>query len=159
MFLVSEHGMGAPEANMLVGLSRSTTLITAFLGGWLADRFGSLRTISAVLLLTGTFTCLLGISPITILPVWIWLQPLLAVCFFAPAFSVLAQTGSARSRNIVISLAIPTAFVIGGGVVPALVTRLADSGHFSLGLILTGLFIAGGSLLIFLMRMPEQSQP
>ena len=33
MFLVSEHGMSEQSANMLVGLSRSTTLITAFLGG------------------------------------------------------------------------------------------------------------------------------
>ena len=148
MFLVSEHGMDEGAANMLVGLSRSTTLITAFLGGWLADRFGALKTITVVLLFTGLFTGLLGLGSTRLLPVWIWLQPLLAVCFFAPAFAVLSQIGAPEARNIVISLAIPIAFVVGGGLIPAGISCLADSGCFSLGLVLTGGFIAGGSLLI-----------
>jgi NNP family nitrate/nitrite transporter-like MFS transporter len=148
MFLVSEHGMDEASANMLVGLSRSTTLVTAFFGGWLADRFGALRTIAVVLLLTGVFTLLLGLGPARLLPVLVWLQPLSAVCFFAPAFSVLSQVGSADARNIVISLAIPIAFVLGGGLIPAMITRLADIGCFTLGLVLTGGFIASGSLLI-----------
>jgi NNP family nitrate/nitrite transporter-like MFS transporter len=151
-FLVSVHGMEEQAANMLVGLSRSTTLLTAFFGGWLADRFGARKTMTMVMLLTGLLTALLGISPLSILPVWIWLQPLAAVCFFAPAFSILSRIGSPRARNIVISLAIPIAYVIGSGMIPALVTRLADHGFFSLGLVLSGLFIAGGSLLLQLLQ-------
>ena len=156
MFLVSEHGMTEQSANMLVGISRSTTLITAFFGGWLSDRFGSLRTMAVVLLLTGLFTALLGFGPGQLLQAWVWLQPLLAVCFFAPAFSALSQIGSPDARNIVISVAIPISFVLGGGVVPAGITRLADSGHFGLGLILAGLFIGSGSLLIRLLPKKEQ---
>ena len=156
MFLVSEHGMAEQSANMLVGISRSTTLITAFFGGWLSDRFGSLKTMTVVLLLTGLFTALLGFGPGQLLQAWVWLQPLLAVCFFAPAFSALSQIGSPDARNIVISVAIPISFVLGGGVVPAGITRLADSGHFGLGLILAGLFIGSGSLLIRLLPKKEQ---
>ena len=154
-YLISEHCMPEQSANMLVGFSRSTTLVTAFLGGWLADRFGTLKTMAVVLLLTGLITILLGTGPDQLLPVWVWLQPLIAVCFFAPAFSVLSQIGSSRARNIVISLAIPMAFVFGGGVVPAGVTRLADSGHFSLGLILTGFFISTGCLLVKLLHIRQ----
>ncbi len=157
MFLVSEHGMDEQSANMLVGVSRSTTLVTAFFGGWLGDRFGSQKTMAVVLLLTGLFTALLGIGPGQLLPIWIWLQPLLAVCFFAPAFSVLSQIGSPGARNIVISVAIPIAFVLGGGVVPAGITRLADSGHFGLGLMLTGGFIGGGSLLIKMLPVQQKN--
>ena len=159
MFLGSEQGMDEQAANMLVGLSRSTTLITAFLGGWLADRFGARRTIAVVLLLSGSFTALLGIGPVSLLPTWIWLQPLLAVCFFAPAFTILSQIGSANSRNIVISLAIPISFVVGGGVVPAAITRLADNGQFSLGLILTGVFIASGSLVVSILQLKVRHTP
>ena len=155
-FLVSVHGMEEQAANMLVGLSRSTTLLTAFFGGWLADRFGARKTMTMVMLLTGLLTALLGLSPIAILPVWIWLQPLAAVCFFAPAFSILSRIGSPRARNIVISLAIPIAYVIGSGAVPAMVTRLADHGFFSLGLILSGIFIGSGSLLLQLPRFKQE---
>jgi NNP family nitrate/nitrite transporter-like MFS transporter len=157
MFLVSVHGMDEQGANMLVGLSRSTTLITAFLGGWLADRFGALGTIASVLLLTGLFTVLLAISPNGLLPAWIWLQPLVAVCFFAPAFSILSRIGSERGRSLVVSLAIPLSFVIGGGIVPAGIARMADSGHFSLGLVGAGIFIGSGSVLITLFGRRQQS--
>lgn len=157
MFLVSEHGMDEQSANILVGVSRSTTLVTAFFGGWLSDRFGSLKTMAVVLLLTGLFTALLGLGPEQLLPVWIWLQPLLAVCFFAPAFSTLSQIGSPGARNIVISVAIPIAFVLGGGVVPAGITRLADSGHFDLGLMLAGGFIGGGGLLIKMLPVRQKA--
>lgn len=146
-FLISEHAMDEAAANTLVGLSRSTTLLTAFFGGWLSDKFGSHRTISVILLVTGVFTVLLGISAEPLLAVWIWLQPLTAVCFFAPAFSALSQIGSPGARNMVVSLALPIAFVFGAGVVPVAITTLADGGHFSLGLILSGVFIGSGSLL------------
>ena len=109
------------------------------------------------LLLTGLFTALLGFGPEQLLPVWVWLQPLLAVCFFAPAFSTLSQIGSPEARNIVISVAIPIAFVLGGGIVPAGITRLADSGYFGLGLILTGGFIGGGSLLIKMLPVRQNN--
>ena len=155
MFLVSEQGMSKEAANTLVGLSRSTTLLTAFLGGWLADRFGFKKTMAVVLLLSGLLTILIGISPARLIPAWIWLQPFIAVCFFAPGFALLSQTGPTGSRNIVISLTIPSAFVLGGGIVPAAIARLADIGYFSLGLTLTGLFIASGCLLICLLPLEE----
>jgi NNP family nitrate/nitrite transporter-like MFS transporter len=151
MFLVSEQGMDKEAANTLVGISRITTLVTAFLGGWLADRFGFKKTMAVVLLLSGLLTVCIGLGPARLLPIWIWLQPLIAVCFFAPGFALLSQTGPTGSRNIVISLTIPSAFVLGGGMVPAAIARLADSGYFSLGLTLTGLFIASGCLLVILL--------
>jgi NNP family nitrate/nitrite transporter-like MFS transporter len=160
MFLVSEHGMDKQAANTLVGLSRVLTLITAFLGGWLADRFGFRKTITAVLLTAGVLTMMIGLGSSKLLFIWVWLQPLVAVCFFAPAFALLSQTGPHASRNIVISLTMPIAFVIGGGVVPAGITRLADNGYFAMGLTVTGLFITSGCLLVFLLpdniEQPEQ---
>lgn len=157
MFLVTVHGMEEQAANMLVGLSRSTTLVTAFLGGWLADRFGSHKTMAMVLLLTGLFTILLGCSSGNLLMIWIWLQPLVAVCFFAPAFSVISQIGSSKARTIAVSLAIPAAFVLGGGIIPALITRLADMDQFSLGMVLNGVFIATGGLLFRVMTTTSPS--
>ncbi len=157
-FLVSVHHLSEQDAGLLVGLSRTLTLVSALLGGWLADRFGSRRTMATVLLLTGASTLLLGLAPTSSVRAWVWLQPLLAVCFFPAAFALLARIGPALIRNVVVSLTVPLAFVIGGGGVPALVTRLADAdqGGFGQGLVLTGLFIGSGTLLVHLVR--EQPQ-
>ncbi len=157
LFLVNKHAMAAADANMLIGFSRSTTLVTAFLGGWMADRFGALKTITVVMLLTGSITALLGIVSGPMLSVIIWFQPMIAVCFFAPAFFLLSQVGSENGKKIVISLAIPMAFVFGGGVIPAAITKMADLGYFSLALFLAGIFITSGTLLIRLMP-PQQQQ-
>ncbi len=158
-FLVSVHHLSEQDANLLVGLSRTSTLVSALLGGWLADRFGSRRTMASVLLLTGTATLLLGLAPTGSVRVWVWLQPLLAVCFFPAAFSLLARIGPATIRNVVVSLTVPPAFVIGGGMIPALVTHLADQGAFGKGLVLSGLFIGSGALLVHLVReYPPESR-
>ncbi len=154
-YLVAAHQMSPQEAGILVGMSRTLTLVSALLGGWLADRFGSRRTMAAVLLLTGTATLLLGLAPTGRVYLWVWLQPLLSVCFFPAAFSLLASIGPPLIRNVVVSLTVPLAFVVGGGVVPALVTRMADQGDFGRGLILTGLYIASGALLVHLIRTRE----
>ncbi|HFQ90196.1 MAG TPA: MFS transporter [Desulfobulbus sp.] len=151
-FLVSVHHLSEQDAGVLVGLSRTSTLLSALLGGWLADRFGSRRTMAMVLLLTGIATLLLGLAPTSSVRIWVWLQPLLAVCFFPAAFSLLAGIGPPMIRNVVVSLTVPLAFVIGGGMVPALVTRMADRGAFGQGLVLTGLFISSGALLVHMVR-------
>ncbi len=159
-FLVSEHGMTKYQASMLVGMSRITTLVTALLGGILADRFGNRRTMASVLLLTGTTTACLGLSATALVSLWVWLQPVLAVCFFPPAFAMLSRIGSAETRNVVISLAIPLSFVLGGGLIPAAIGRLADYGHFHLALTLTGVFIASGSVIVrFLAAEKNQQVP
>ncbi len=151
-FLVAVHHLTEQDAGILVGLSRTSTLVAALLGGWLADRFGCRRTMATVLLLTGVSTLVLGLAATETVRLWVWLQPLLAVCFFPAAFALLAKIGPALIRNVVVSLTVPPAFVIGGGVVPALITRLADQGNFGLGLVLTGFFICCGLLLVHLVR-------
>ncbi len=148
-YLVAAHHFTATSANTLVGLSRSTTLITALLGGWLADRYGNRQTMALVLLITGLATALLGVGPARLIRVWVWLQPLVAVCFFPAGFALLARIGEPRQRNLVISLVIPLAFVIGGGLVPAIITRLADFGLFGPGLALAGCFIGWGAPLLW----------
>lgn len=150
-FLVSEHGYSEQTANLLVGTSRLPTLATALAGGFLADRFGNRQTISLVLLCTGGATILLGQAQ-ELLKLYIWLQPVIAVCFFPAAFALLSRIGPVETRSVTISFTVPLAFVLGGGVTPAFITRMADNGKFATAIILTGGFIACGSLLVHLIK-------
>lgn len=157
IFLVSVHSLSPGDANLLVGISRAASLGSALAGGWLADRFGNRRTLCGVLLLTGIATIGIGGAKGGVPVLWIFLQPILAVCFFPAGFALLSRIGTSETRNIVISLAMPLAFVAGGGLLPALVTRLADSGLFRAGLVIMGAIICLGSLLVFLLRSNEKS--
>ncbi|MHB8809592.1 MAG: MFS transporter [Desulfobulbaceae bacterium] len=164
LYLVSDHHMPLQQANLLVGLSRVGSLFTTLLGGWLADRFGNRRTMAAVLLLSGITTACIGFAQVPVLAAVIFLQPSIAVCFFPAAFSVLAGFTAPETRNVVISLVVPLAFVVGGGLLPFLITTLAEVGSFRIGLIGAGLFIAAGFLLVPLLRsrgtspFPENGQ-
>ncbi len=152
LYLVTDHLMPLQQANMLIGLSRIGTLLTTLLGGWLADRFGNRRTMATVLLLSGVTTSCIGFAHGPALFPLIFLQTSIAVCFFPAAFSVLAGFTAPETRNMVISLAVPFAFVGGGGLLPYLIATLAETGSFRTGLVCAGLFIGTGALLAQLVK-------
>lgn len=156
LFMVSEHNFSPEKANSILAMSRIATLFFALLGGAAADRFGPARTISAVLLITGFITFVLGIINKQLLPVVVFMQPVLAVAFFPAAFSMLSGLMPPNARNITISFTVPLAFVIGGGAIPALIGIMGDHGHLGAGISLAGLFIMSGGVISFLFLTKKQ---
>lgn len=152
VFLVEDAGMARSSANLLVGFSRVATLAAVLAGGLASDRFGPRRTMGVALLLTGALTACLGLfyGPWNILV--IFLQPLVAVCFFPAAFAAMSSVVAQEARNIIISLTVPFSFLIGGGLVPAAIGSMGDAGHFRSAFSLTGILITLGGVcaLIFL---------
>ena len=62
--------------------------------------------------------------------------------------------------NLVISLTVPAAFLLGGGAIPAGIGLLADIGSFSLGFALVGAMILSGLILSLCLRFtPETKGP
>jgi NNP family nitrate/nitrite transporter-like MFS transporter len=155
LYLVVEQGMEAGWANTLIALSRVSGLGTAFVAGFASDRFGARRTVFGVLLLTGATTVLLGVSHRPFLTFLVLLQPALSTCFFPPALAALSSIGLPVSRNVAVSLTIPLAFLLGGGVAPTFIGMMGDAGLFSLGIMLVGVLLLGGSLLTLTLRRGE----
>jgi MFS transporter, NNP family, nitrate/nitrite transporter len=153
LYLVAEHGVSQEWANSLVGISRISTLGMAFLAGWATDRLGPKTIMLSVFLVTGILTLLLGIASTHWVIIVVFLQPILAVCFYPAGFSALSSISTSENRNVAISLTIPIAFVLGGGVVPALIGFMADLGYFSWGISLSGLLIVTGFFLSFFLHL------
>ena len=151
LFLVSVHSMSKTDANMLVSFSRIATLFTAIAGGFLSDRYGPRRVIGWVLFFTGAITVLLGITQGFMLYICVFLQPLLAVCFFPAAFAGISELAGPEERSLLISMIVPFAFLGGGGIMPLIIGLFADQGLFSQGFIITGLFLASGFLIAHMM--------
>jgi MFS transporter, NNP family, nitrate/nitrite transporter len=152
LYLVADHGFNRNWANTLIALSRIPSVFMAFVAGWLSDRIGPKMTISGVFLITGLLTILLG----TVSDAWIialvFLQPVIAGCFFPPGFAALSSIGPPSARNIAVSLTIPAAFVFGGGAIPIGIGMMADAGFFDLGIAVAGGLILTGFILALCLK-------
>ncbi len=154
-YLISARGFSEHQANILIGASRIPPVGAALAGGFLADYIGHRRAIGLVLFCSGIMTILLGRGGELLIPA-VWLQPVFAVCFFPAGFAMLSHIGSPETRNFIVSLTIPLSFVIGGGVIPAVITAMADHGLVAEAIILVGCLLAIGSFLtIFINRKTE----
>ncbi len=152
LYLVTEKAMTPEHANNLLALSRISTLGTAFLGGMASDRFGPKATIASVFIITGIITIFLGLCPVRLVAIPVFLQPVLSVCFFPAGFAVLSSVGAENLRNLTVSLTIPAAFVVGGGAIPALIGVMGDAGYLGLGISLSGALIFFGGFIALLLK-------
>ncbi len=157
LYLVSEHGIDRNVANTLIALSRVPSVLMAFIAGWATDRIGPQRTLRIVLLIAGAMTFFLGVAPSSVIRYLVFLQPLIAVCFFPAGFAAMSLIVAPGFRNIAVSLIVPLAFVAGGGLAPIFIGFIGDKGNFALGIMICGGMIAIGSFFTGLLRFHEQS--
>jgi len=87
----------------------------------------------------------------------VFLQPMLAAAFFAPALSALSHVGPPRARNVAVALTTPVGFLIGGGAIPAAIGAIGDWRSLAVGLEFVGLLTLGGTLLLTLLRIEDRS--
>jgi hypothetical protein len=122
-------------------------------------RFPTASLLSEALLLwfnwRNILALLLGIAPGSWVVLIVFLQPLVAVCFFPPGFAALSGIGPPSVRNISVSLTVPVGFLVGGGAIPTGIGMLGDRGRFDLGISLVGVIIMGGFLLLHYLRFQE----
>jgi len=156
LYLTAVQGMDRPFANTLIGLSRLSGLFTSFIAGWASDRFGPRRTLLFVLLLTGLMTMLMGLASGAWLILLVFVQPMLAVCFFPAGFAALSLLGSSEIRSLAVSLAVPIGFLFAGGALPIGIGILGDAGRFAAGIAGTGALILAGSLLSRLLKFHRE---
>jgi NNP family nitrate/nitrite transporter-like MFS transporter len=147
LYLTAERGLDRGLANTLVGLSRVTGVVTSLLAGWATDRIGPQRTLTWVLLLSGLMTVLLATLPGRWIVIPIFLQPMVAVCFFPAGFAALSRMGPPEERSIAVSLTVPMGFLFAGGMVPLAIGLLGDAGSFALGIGIVGILVLAGSFL------------
>ncbi|MBT8331833.1 MAG: MFS transporter [Deltaproteobacteria bacterium] len=156
LYLVSEHGIDRNLANTLIALSRVPAVLMAFAAGWATDRIGPRRTLIFVFIITGIMTFLLGMAPSSVIRYIVFLQPLIAVCFFPAGFAAMSLIVAPRLRNIAVSLIVPLAFVVGGGLAPIFIGYIGDRHSFAMGIMICGGLIAMGSFYAGLLKFHKQ---
>ncbi len=147
-FLVTAKDLPPSLVNTLVGASRLTPLLMIFAAGWLSDHLGCRRVMAGAAFSPGIATLLIGLAHGPVLIAALFLQPMLVSSFFPAGFSALAQQGPPQSRSLAVSLIIPLAYLLGGGLLPSLIGLLADHGRAPQGIAAAGLLTAAAPLLL-----------
>lgn len=148
LYLTAEHGMEKSAANTLVALSRVSSVVMPLVGGWLGDRIGNGKMLRYILFTAGALTIPLGLVSGLPLLVFVVLQPMVAVCFFPSAFAILSGLGGKEARGAAISLCVPVAFLIGGGVLPTCIGFIGDHYSLAVGFSVVGTAMVGIALVV-----------
>ncbi|WP_163339641.1 MFS transporter [Desulfopila sp. IMCC35008] len=152
LYLVTEKGMGEEAANLLVSLSRISSVFMPIAGGWLGDRFGNRKIMGGVLFLAGVLTVPLGVSSGLPLVVLIVAQAMVAVCFFPVGFAEISSLGHGKDKGAAISFLLPLAFLAGGGILPTLIGGVGDMSRLGYGFVVAGSMMILASLAVFGMK-------
>ncbi len=150
LFLVADRNIDLTHANTIIALSRVSSVFMPLVGGWAGDRFSHRGVMLIVIISGGLLTVPMGFVSGNLLLFFIFLQPMVAVCFFPCAFSVLTKAGRKGDGNMIVSLCIPIAFLAGGGAIPTLIGLVGDYYSLALGFALAGMASCCGGLLIAL---------
>jgi NNP family nitrate/nitrite transporter-like MFS transporter len=148
LYLVSAVGMDQALANKLVAGGRISGPFLALAAGFVVDGIGARRTARIALVFSGVFIMLLGPAKGWMLWAVVLLQPVMAVFLFTSGFTVLARVFDEDKRNVVISMMIPMAIVVGNGAVPTMIGWFGDRGMFGWGFAVLGLFSLLGVFLL-----------
>jgi len=159
LYLVTEHGMARNWANTLIALSRVASIGVTLAGGWATDRFGPRQVLRIVFILTGLMTVFIGLASTSWVTAAVFLQPIMAVCFFPAGLAALSMISSAKDRNIAVSLTVPLAFMIGGGAAPTFVGFMGDVNSFGSGIALVGGAIIMGSIIAGYLKFQDRPDP
>lgn len=159
LYLVTEHGLSGDTANTILGLSQVSCLVLTFFAGWLTDRLGEQKMILMVLSVAGLATILMGVLSGPWLKFLVFLQPALIVCFFPAGFAALSRSVQPNMRGLASALVPPTAFIIGGGLLPVILGYMGQTYSFGLGIALFGILIFLGAGLVFALTLLDKMDP
>ena len=153
LFFVNERGYDLNWANTLIGLSQLSGVAMVFLAGWITDKIGQKPTMIIALLAAAILTILLGLVRGPALVVVLFLQPAVLSSFFPAAFAALSRIARPSMRSVTNALGPPSAFLIGGGVLPAIIGYMGETHTFATGILAAGVCMAVGPFLIFFLKL------
>ena len=138
LYLQAGRGLDQTTANTLLSVSRMAAIFSPFLVGWVTDRFGPGRVLAVVVFFNGVATATLGVGSELLFRVALFVQPMLSTAFFPPIWTILSDIVDPKARNLGVSLIVPPAMLLGGGILPTVIGAFGDAGMFPAGFVLWG---------------------
>ena len=153
LYLTEERGFSTTAANTIVGLASISPIFTTFFAGWLTDRVGEKPAVLSFMLVSGAAAIAVGSLSGAALVASIFVLSAVSGCFFPPAFAALSRIVQPNYRSLVAGLAPPTAFLLGGGLLPIALGYMGEAYTIGLGIVITGVAVMGGSFVVLAVKL------
>ncbi|MBP7495009.1 MAG: MFS transporter [Spirochaetales bacterium] len=147
-YLITVKKLDPTTVNLLVGLSRISSILTLLISGFMIDRFGFRLVIMAAFSVSGLSTLFMVGAKGSLLSFLVVLQPALLSAFYPAILLALSRIGPQESQNVTLSFVLSFSVLVGTGVIPAVFGWLTDRGKIEYGFLLLGgaMLLAVGAL-------------
>jgi NNP family nitrate/nitrite transporter-like MFS transporter len=153
LYLTTEQGFSPTAANAIVGLAAIAPIFTTFFAGWLTDKVGEKRAVISFMLVSGAAAVAVGSLSGNAVVAAIFVLSAASGCFFPPAYAALSRIVQPNFRNLAAGLAPPTAFLLGGGLLPIALGYMGEAYSIGLGITITGIAVMAGSFVVLAVRL------
>jgi NNP family nitrate/nitrite transporter-like MFS transporter len=152
LYLTKELKLDIEYANTILGISRLGAVFVAIACGFLIDTFNLKKVMLFIVIITGSFTVLLGIVSVKHIGIVLFLQAFFVTGFFPVGLVAIAKTFSRDMRSLATGIILAQSITFGGGIMPYLLGLSGDLYSFRLGITILGFFIIFSSTLIFRLK-------
>ena len=139
LYLIKERGIELHFANTLFGVSRFAGVFVSILIGFLTDRYGYRKMLTASLLATGLSTiCLSAASTLPLILITLLLQATFSLGFFPVGLVAISKFTSLSERSMATGVILSIGVIFGMGGTPFVLGTIADHFSFKVGILWLG---------------------
>ncbi len=131
LYLVHDFSFSREDANFLLSVSRTLSLVMLFGAGWLVDRLGIRTALILFVACAGLTTIALGWGTSRWVCIMLFIQPVFVVCFFPAGFAALSTMAPPKMNDLAVSLCVTLGGIAGSGLLPLCLAFIADHAGFS----------------------------
>ena len=156
MHMVEERALSPDFAAFLLSVSRISTPAGALIGGLLATRFGTRKTLAVCF--SAYALALFAMSTPFLVPFvgGMFVQPLFTAMAFPPLFTLVAEIFPARRQPLAIGIGLPVGSFFGIGLMPGVLGMFGDHFGFAAGFLAMG--AAAAASLVLLRFIPSREE-
>lgn len=138
LHLTSDRGLSADDANRLLALTRIAAPFAVLLGGTLAPRLGTMKTLRLFFLLHGICLIVMGLPWFAVALPAMFLQAIMPSFVWPAMLSILPEKFPMRIHPTILGMTMPLAVYFGTGLAPKALGVVGEHFSFSLGFIILG---------------------
>lgn len=142
LHLTNDRMFSQESAAWLLTTSRIASPIAVLCGGWVALRFGTMRTLAFCMVSYALGMLLMAMPGNIPLFIGMYTQPVLTAMIFPPIFTFLAESYSHNEQPMLLAVTMPIASFIGVGIMPPMLGMWGEYVSFNAGFVMMGVLVA-----------------